>query len=128
MKYEIIVECFNSLIEEEVDISINSTRLKCFMPYGTDFWVEEGKKYYSEIESIIFDKLIIKEIHEPIKNIQCNLNNFSHKVCGVLDIDNGIVHSSIDVYLDKAYLYDYAYLDSRFIEIVIDRFDIEFIQ
>lgn len=97
------------------------------MPYGTDFWIVEGKKYYSEIESIIFDKLIIKEIYESIKEIQYSKSSFSHRVHGIMDIDKGAIHSSIDVYLDMAYLYDYAYLDGKFIEIVIDRFDIEFI-
>lgn len=127
MKYEVLVESYHSLIEEEIDISINSTRLKCFMPYGTDFWVVEGKKYYSKIESIIFDKLIIKEIYESIKEIQYSKSSFSHRVHGIMDIDKAVIHSSIDVYLDMAYLYDYAYLDGKFIEIVIDRFDIEFI-
>lgn len=127
MKYKVIVEGYNSLIEEEIDISINSIRLKCFMPYEMIFLVEEGESYYAEIESIIFDKLIINEIYEPIKQIQSDVNSFAHKVYGYLDIDKGLVKSSIDVYIDRVYLYDYGYLDGKFVELDIDRFNIEFI-
>lgn len=126
MRFEVLVESYNSLIEEEIDIRINTTRLNCFMSCGTDFWIEEGEKYCSEIESIIFDKPIINEIQVPMKEIQCNARDFSHKVCGRLNIDKGIIQSSIDIDVDQAYLYDYAYLDGKFVEITIDRFDIEF--
>lgn len=127
MRYKVIVEDYNPLIEEEIDIRINSTRLKCFMPYGMDFSAEDGKSYYAEIESIVLDKLIMNEIHEPMKQIQSILNSFAHRICGYLDIDKGLVQSSIDVYIDMAYLYDYGYLDGKFVELVIDRFNIEFV-
>ena len=128
MKYEVTIEGFNPLIEEEIDIIIRSAHLQCFMPYGSIFPLEKGEKYWAEIDCVIFDEIILKEIHEPVQKIQCDENDFSHKIYGILDIDMSVVHSSIDIYLDSTYLYDYAYLDGKFVEIVIDRFDIEFLE
>lgn len=128
MKYEVIMKGRNPLIEEEIDVIINSVHLRCFMPYGSVFPLEEGEKYWAEIDGVIFDAPVLKEIHLPVKKIQCGGKDFSHKVCGIMDIDMGLVHSSIDIYLDSAYLYDFAYLDGHFVELVIDRFDIEFLE
>lgn len=127
MRYEVIIEGYNPLIEEEIDVNVNGTKLKCFMPYGTDFFVEEGRKYYSEIEGILFDELIMNEICAPVQKIEIHESDFSHKIFGYLELDEGVIHSSIDVYLDMEYLCDYAYLDGKFVEIIIDRFNIEFV-
>lgn len=122
MRYEVIIEGYNPLIEEEIVVNVNGTRLKCFMPYGTDFFIEEGRKYYSEIEGILFDELIMNEICAPVQKIEIHESDFSHKIFGYLELDEGVIHSSIDVYLDMEYLCDYAYLDGKFVEIIIDRF------
>ena len=127
MKYEVVVDSINSLIEEEIDIIINNTKLKCFMAYETAHLPEEGKTYFCEIDCMIVDELSIKEIREPIQQIKYEKTSFSHKIYGRLDIDKGLVSSVIDIYLDMPYLYDYAYLDDKFVEIVIDRFNIRFL-
>ena len=114
MKYLVTVESFNSLIEKEVIVNIDGQQIRCFMPYGSG----------SEVE--IFDDLDVKEVEKSVKEMQCVNQTFVYSITGKLNIDNSKIESTIDIYLDVEDLYDYGCYDSKYVELKVDRFNIEF--
>ncbi|HHW39372.1 MAG TPA: hypothetical protein GXX18_19510 [Bacillales bacterium] len=126
LKYLVTVESFNSLIEEEVVVSIDGQQIRCFMPYGSESEIGMGNQYYADIEVEIFDDLGIKEVEKCVKEIQCINQTFAYYITGKLNIDNSKIESTIDIYLDREDLYDYGYCDSKYVKLKVDRFSIDF--
>lgn len=126
MKYLVTVESLNCLIEEEIIINVEGQQIRCFMPYGIENDIEIANQYYANIEAEIFDDLGIKEVEKCDKQIRCIDETFSYYIIGKLNIDNSRIESTIDIYLNKEDLYDYGCYDSKYVELKIDRFNIEF--
>lgn len=126
MKYLAIIEGIDNLIEEEIIINIDGQQLRCFMPYGSSVQLEIGKQYHINLEADIYDELEIKEVGKAVKEIKCINQTFAYYISGKLDIDNGKIESTIDIYLDKDFLYDYGFLDDKYVEFKVDRFNVEF--
>lgn len=126
MKYLVTVESFNSLIEEEVIVNIDGQQIRCFMSYGSGSEIEIGNQYYADIEVEIFDDLDVKEVEKSVKEMQCINQTFACYITGKLNIDNSKIESTIDIYLDEEDLYDYGCYDSKYVELKVDRFNIEF--
>ena len=126
MNYLARIEGFDNLIKEEIIISIDGQQLRCFMPYGSSIPIEIGNQYYVKLEADIYNDLEIKEVKKNVKEIRCINQTFAYCISGILDVDNAKIESTIDIYLDKEYLYDYAFLDKKYVELKIDRFNIDF--
>ncbi|WP_010247301.1 hypothetical protein [Acetivibrio cellulolyticus] len=126
MKYLVTIEGFDNLIEEEIIINIDGQQLRCFMPYGSSIQLEIGKQYHINLEADIYGELEIKEVGKSVKEIKCINQTFAYYISGILDIDNSKIESTIDIYLEKEFLYDYGFLDDKYVEFKVDRFNVEF--
>ncbi len=120
---------YNGVIEnidedgEEVTIKTNDIMIIGFVNCGVQ--KEIGDTCNFEIE--LFDDLEIKEIAESKKEVHRIGNSYSYYIRGILDVDALKIHSILDIDLEKEDIYDYAYLDGKYIEIKVKRLDINFI-
>lgn len=64
MRYEVIIEGQNPLIEEEIDV--NGTKLKCFMPYGTDFLLKKAEDIIRKLKDD--DKEMVAMLEKSLKD------------------------------------------------------------
>ena len=82
-----------------------------------------GEKVNVEIE--FFGDLIIKKNEIQEKKILYN-GAYSYVICGILDVDDGLIKSEINFSIDRYYLYEYGYLDKEYVEIIVPRVDFYF--
>lgn len=66
MRYEVIIEGQNPLIEEEIDVNVNGTKLKCFMPYGTDFLLKKAEDIIWKLKDD--DKEMVAMLEKSLKD------------------------------------------------------------
>lgn len=121
MKYS----CTIKNIEEEYDVTIQINNL---VLVGLDYFgiseKEIGKKKWVEIE--LFDEIKIVPAQKNIKNIKRVGDSFSYVITGILDINKSSIHSLIDFDLSPNILFDYGYLDQKYIDLKILRMDFSF--
>lgn len=127
MRYLVTIESFDAIIEEEVIVNINGQHLRCFMSCLGDESLEVGNKYYANIEYEIFNDLIVEEVKEPLKYIQCIDEGFNYNVIGKVSVDDSKLESTIDIQLDEDDLYDFGPYNDKYVKLRVDRFNIEFI-
>ena len=119
---------YNGVIEkldedgEEVTIKTNDTMITGFVNCGVQ--KEIGDTCNFEIE--LYDDLEMQEIVENKKELYRIGNSYSYYIRGILDVDALKIHSILDIDLEKEDIYDYAYLDGKYIEIKVQRLNINF--
>ena len=118
MKYNCVIQTAD---EEEVTIMIGKTKITGFANKGFDY--SSGEKVNVEIE--FFGDLIIKKNGIQEKKILYN-GAYSYVICGILDVDDGLIKSEINFSIDRYYLYEYGYLDKEYVEIIVPRVDFYF--
>ena len=52
--------------------------------------------------------------------------SFEYSLWGILDIQNGVLKSVIDFEIDENEIFDYGYLDGKYVKIDVLRLDFEF--
>ena len=107
---------------EEVTIKINDVIITGFVNCG----VEKNIGDICDFKIQLYDDLEMKEIAENKKEIHRIGNSYSYYVRGILDIDALKIHSILDIDLEKEDVYDYSFLDSKYVEIRVQRLDINF--
>lgn len=115
MKYKCIIQAVD---EEEVIIKIGNTVITGFSNIYEDFMDNED----AIVEIDLYGDLKFQEtsIHE--KNI-LHQGGYSYLICGILDIESRTIKSEIDFSITSSYLYEYGYLDQRYIELYVPRMD-----
>ena len=115
MKYKCIIQAVD---EEVVIIKIGNTVITGFSNIYADFMNNEE----AIVEIELYGDLKIQEtsIHE--KSI-LHQGGYSYLICGMLDIESRTIKSEIDFSLDPSYLYEYSYLDKKYIELYVPRMD-----
>ncbi|WP_040952002.1 hypothetical protein [Gorillibacterium massiliense] len=124
MKYKALIKATDPNIEEEVKIEINGVELIGFVdsfPYGINI----GGYYPVEIGITVLDDLELKEIDRPAKEIEQIEEGFGYFIRGELDGDR--LYSAI-IFQDDEWFQEYCYLTGKYVEIVIDRISIEFLE
>ena len=101
MRYLVTIEGFDNIIEEEVIVNINGQSLRCFMTCLSNENLAVGNEYYANIEYEIFEDLVVEEVKEPLKIIQCINEGFSYNVTGKVSVDDTKLESIIDIQLDS---------------------------
>ncbi|MHC1685190.1 MAG: hypothetical protein AB6733_20015 [Clostridiaceae bacterium] len=127
MRYLVTVESFDRHIEEEVIISIENQILRCFMPYGIEESIETGKQYYAEIEVEVYNDIDLKELQDHKREIENIKKTFAYYIRGKLNLEKNLIESTLEINLDECDLNEYSYCDSKYVEVRVDRFNIEFI-
>lgn len=127
IQYTAKVINMSPIIEEEVTLEINGIQIIAF---ANEFPVEliVGELYLVELDVIIFDEIIIKQVNMEEFKIQQENNSFAYTLQGKLDIDEGTLEvSSITFEIDSEFLMDYGYLHEQFVQIRVDRFTVNFL-
>jgi len=115
MKYKCIVQ---SLDEEETIVKIGDTVITGFTNICADFMDNEE----ATVEIELYGDLIIQETSIHKKSI-LHKGGYTYLIYGILDIDSGTIKSEIDFSIDPSYLYEYGYLDKKYIELFVPRMD-----
>ncbi|CVK19388.1 hypothetical protein [Sporomusa sphaeroides] len=127
MEYDVLVKGLNPCVEEEVIIEADGIVLTCFAPWGFPA-IEVGKKYKANIGVTILDNLGMKETADSSNSFKQIGSTFAYCIRGKFDLDSRILDAGIQIRFDEdeVDLHDYGYLDGRYVEIKVDRIDIEF--
>lgn len=126
--YEALVRGLSPFIEEEVLIEINGIVLTCFaVPWGFSV-VEIGKSYRAHIGVTILDDLGMREIAATANGFRQIGSSFAYYIQGKFDLDSRILEAGVQIPFDRdeVDLHDYGYLDGKYVEIRVDRIDVEF--
>lgn len=124
MKYNALIKATDSNIEEEIKIEINGVELTGFVdsfPYGINI----GSYYPVEIGITVFDDLDLKEIDQPVKEIEQIGESFGYFIRGELDGDR---LNSVITFQDDEWFQEYSYLVGKYVEIMVDRISIGFLE
>jgi len=112
-------------VEEEVDLDINGTRLKCFAgicPYV----IQEDQVYPVRLELVVLDDYEVAESSADTDQAFSRIGNgFSYLVHGRLSgicLDVGGL-----VFEDEVLQREFGYLDGKFVSLKVDRIDVEFL-
>lgn len=123
MKYLVLLEKLNPLIEEEVTIcttnGITLTGFSSVCPYP----IEEGKHYEVELGLTILDEIIIKKSEKPSKELIQIADGFAYLIRGMLTGNK----LNAGVSFEEDFLFEFSHLDGEYVELYIDRISVEFL-
>lgn len=106
--------------EETFDIKIGTAIIR-----GFSFGVQKKVGDVSKVDLGFFD-FEIYPCEEQKKSIVKTNKYYSYELYGILDIENAVLKSEIELELDSELLYDYGYLDGNYVRIDVPRIDIDF--
>lgn len=107
---------------EEITINIDGFEITCFCNVGCNYKV--GDKVVCELT--FYDDIKISETDKS-KRIERIGESYSYRIVGELDVDEMIIKSNIDFYVEEADIWNLSYLDNKNVEVLVQRIDIEFI-
>lgn len=119
---------YNGIIEdidedgEEVKIKVENNSIIGFVNCGAQISI--GDQCNFEIQ--LYGDLDFIEISDKINQIEKIGNGYSYYIRGKLDVENLKIHSIIDFELEKEDVFDYSYLDNKYIQVKVQRMDISF--
>lgn len=122
-KYFASVKTIGDDIEEEVTLDLDDLEVTCFAsvcPYE----IHEGERYPVSLELIIFDDYEVKESETEIIGLERIEEGFSYWIKGRLE--KGVIDCGIR-FENEILLSDFGYLDGQFIQLKVDRIDVEFL-
>ncbi len=122
-KYFALVKAIGDNVEEEVTLDLNDLKVTCFAgvcPYE----IHEGERYPVSLELIVFDDYEVKESEVEFAGLEQIGESFSYWIKGRLE--KGVIDCGIQ-FEDEILLSDYGYLDGKFIQLKVDRIDVEFL-
>lgn len=107
--------------DEEVTIQIHNIQLVGFVNNGC----EKKENDICIIDISLYDDLEIKESEDKDKSIIRRGNSYAYQLKGVLDTNQHVLHSEIDFDINEEDLWDYGYLDGKYVSIDVLRVDFE---
>jgi len=119
MKYNCVIKEIED--DQEVTIKIGEVTITGFVNMGISMQIDDK----TEVEIELYDDIEIDEadIHE--KSI-LSKGTYYYSIFGILDIDNGIISSILDFAIDRECLYEYGFLDGKYVEVKVGRLDLCF--
>jgi len=122
MIYNIQAKGFNEDFEEEILIQINNIKIKCFVhTWGTN--VEIDKFYDADIRAWLLDDLKMEARNNQEFGFEQIDDSYAYRVCGKFDYDSRTIDAGVIIQFDEneVDLFDFAYLDGKFVCAKIDR-------
>lgn len=119
MKFDCLIKEIQD--DDEVTIQIGDVIITGFVNMGIDSPID--KKAQVDIE--FYDDIELEESNVKEKCI-ISTGTFAYSIFGVLDVDNGIIKSALDFEIDSEYLFDYGFLDGKYVELKVIRLDFSF--
>lgn len=123
MSQKALLQRCGEIIEEEVQMRINDIELVGFanvVPYQ----IIVGGEYETIIEITVFDEFNITELQSNTKEFERIGDSFKYLIRGKL-LERGVLDAGIII--KDELLEEYDYLVGKYIEIRVDRINIEFI-
>ena len=123
-KYHIVkIIGYNDLIDEEVIIQIKDFTIECLRQ---DVLKDPpiGSIWNTELSAVFFDKVNIEEFKGQKEKGLIKNDGLSYTLYGIYDADTQCIDIGFKVDLTDGGLYDYGYLDGKFVEVTVTRFDI----
>ncbi len=123
MKQIALISKLSEDIEEEVTIKIDNVEFVAFaniLPYE----LEIGKSYEVLVGITILDDFEIHEINFESKEIMSIDNTFKYLIRGFVK-ESGIIDAGIII--EDEIFKEYQYLIGRYIEVEVDRINVEFL-
>ena len=108
--------------DDSIEIEVNGLNLLCFSNPGAK--IQEGA--IVEAELTFFDDIEIKEIEKENFGVKRGSDFFSHYIYGMLNVEKKCIVSVVDFALEEDDLYDYGYLDMKYVELFVPRMDVSF--
>lgn len=107
------------IVEElEIVLDISGNIIKGLDVHGT--LKKEGDECYVEMN--FFDDITISESSATHPNI-ISRSGFEYSFVGILDIENQVVKSLLDIRIEEEELYEIGYLDGKMVEVGVKRID-----
>ena len=119
MKYNCVIKEIED--DDEVTFKIENVIITGFVNMGISIPVDEE----TEVEIELYDDIEIEESNIHEKAI-LSKGTYSYSIYGVLDIDNSIISSTLDFSIDRECLYEYGFLDGKYVEVKVGRLDFYF--
>jgi len=119
MKYNCVIKEIED--DEEVTIQIGGVTITGFVNMGISIPIDEEV----EVEIELYDDIEIEEVNIYEKSI-LSKGTYSYSIFGILDVDNGIISSILDFTIDRECLYEYGFLDGKYVEVKVGRLDLCF--
>ena len=113
---------FDKSIEEEITIEIKDSIIECFCHEGSK-GIPIGSIWNVELNAMFFNEVKVEEATGKEKGLIKN-DGFSYTLYGIYDADTQCIDIGFKVDLTDGGLYDYGYLDGKFVEVTIAQFDI----
>lgn len=110
-----------SVEEEEVTVQIDKISITGFVNCGVDKNVGQE----TSVEISLYDDLNITPCDDKV-GLERKHKSFEYSLWGILDIQNGVLKSVIDFEIDENEIFDYGYLDGKYVKIDVLRLDFEF--
>lgn len=112
-------------IEEKAIVQIGNVEIQCFVRCWPSS-VEVGHFYNADIDVDILDDFEMKE--QAVQTIGFEqINAFAYSIFGKFSLDSQTVDAGIPIRFDQDYLYDYAYLDGKYVSVRVDRINLSFV-
>lgn len=105
--------------DEEVTVEIEKNYITGFVNCGTKIGI--GEKAIVDIE--LYGDLEITQCNEYKPYIERKAKTFQYTLWGILDIDNAMLHSTINFDISIEELFNYGYLDGKAVKVDVLRID-----
>jgi len=113
-------------VEETIEIIIGNMPIEVFTMEDQRF-LEEECFYKIQLLPQIFDEIVINKIDKPLKEIMRVEKSISYYLKGLYYADEQIIDVGFKLDLSEHELHDFSFLDKKYIQIFISRFDLEVI-
>jgi hypothetical protein len=127
MKYKIKAVRMNSDFEEEIIIRVEDVELLCFVSdWGPD--IDMDKFYLASIDVLVLDEIEIDENADEKIGFEQIGDSFAYNIYEKFDFDARAINAGITIVFneDDVDLFDYAYLDGKYVCVKVDRITLAF--
>ena len=126
MQYEAIVLAISNKYEDQYTVSINGCNIKCFCYPKEVCGMIQDEKWLVDLD--VLEIVSIEEYFSGEKKIITSECCFETTLIGIYNAERHSIDIGFEFFLESDLLYDYGYLHNKFVKIIIDRIDIEFIK
>lgn len=124
-KYNVKIEEINSILEEEVTLTLKGNKIICFATF-CPYLIEENNVYPASFSLFIVDdyNIVVEKIPKENFSFEKIGEGFSYWINGLLK--DGILYSLIP-FKEPILLEEFWHYDNSFIRLRVDRIDVSFL-
>ena len=108
--------------EDEVTVQIGDVTITGFANCGVDAEIGEEIK----VDILLYDDIEIELSEDNKMCIERLGKTLKYSILGILDIENAVLKSLVDIEIDQEELYNYGHLDGKYVRMDVLRLDLIF--